>query len=413
MQPLRIVHVADAHLDTSFYGPDAALRRKLRDACQQAFKAAVDLAIRRRAHALLIAGDLFDDGRLCLSTERFLLGEMARLKEARIAVFYATGNQDPGRASHRAQQMESPDNVRLFTSIVPETVAVADAQGQQVGWLTAAGHNSPHETANLAERFGASGDSLPHVALLHAHVLGAAGSDRHEPCAACRPGDLAGRGFDYWALGHIHVHQKVVEDAPAWYAGNLQGRNPAETGLKGVLYVKVEKGRVSEPEFIPLASVVWDLCEVQCPVGAQSLAALSAELGRELRRCIELDDGREHLVRMDLLGQSHLAAELGRADRLRELTDAVQNETGLAWLEIRPLSVARPMDLDRYGGSGSMLAEVRALLDRLKADDALLDRIRPEELARTDVRDARQYLRSLLNRMDADAASLLVSDKDR
>jgi hypothetical protein len=60
-----------------------------------------------------------------------------------------------------------------------------------------------------------------------------------------------------------------------------------------------------------------------------------------------------------------------------------------------------------------MLAEVRALLDRLKADDALLDRIRPEELARTDVRDARQYLRSLLDRMDADAASLLVSDKDR
>ena len=67
---MRFVHVADVHLDTSFSGRTPEVRARLREASRRAFRAAVDLAIREDAHALLIAGDLFDGDRLSFPTEQ-------------------------------------------------------------------------------------------------------------------------------------------------------------------------------------------------------------------------------------------------------------------------------------------------------------------------------------------------------
>ena len=65
---MRFLHVADVHLDTSFSGRSEAVRRRLRDASREAFRRAVDLAIREDVHAFLIAGDLFDGERLSFQT---------------------------------------------------------------------------------------------------------------------------------------------------------------------------------------------------------------------------------------------------------------------------------------------------------------------------------------------------------
>jgi exonuclease SbcD len=207
MEPLRLLHIADAHLDTPFYGREEALRRKLRDACRQAFSQALEEAIERNVHALLIAGDLFDNDRLSFTTERFLLEAMGRLREAGIAVFYATGNHDPGRAGYRAHQLGWPDNVYLFTKAQPETVAITDRQGTQLGWLTAAGHSSRREEKNLAARYGQARNELPHIALLHAQVISARGAEYHDRYAPCTEEDLSTGGFDYWALAWI-IHKE-------------------------------------------------------------------------------------------------------------------------------------------------------------------------------------------------------------
>ena len=93
---MRFVHLADVHLDTSFAGRSATVRRRLREASREAFRRTADLAIREDANALLIAGDLFDGDRLSFQTERFLLEQMRRLEQHGVAVVYATGNHDPG-----------------------------------------------------------------------------------------------------------------------------------------------------------------------------------------------------------------------------------------------------------------------------------------------------------------------------
>lgn len=413
MDPLRIVHLADAHLDTPFYGREESLRRKLRDACREAFGAAVDLAIERRVHGFLIAGDLFDNDLLSFTTERLLLEMMSRLKEVGIPVFYATGNHDPGKATYRARQLEWPDNVHLFTGAQPETVAITNRDGEQIGWLTAAGHASRSEATNLAAQYKPARKDLPHVAMLHTQIVSARGAEHHERYAPSTKENLENSRFDYWALGHVHVQQKVFDDLPVWYPGNLQGRNPKETGPKGVLYAEVQKEGLVEIEFVPLAPVIWDCIEVPCPSEAITLDSLAGELVRCIQERLSLNDDREHLLRVDLTGQSAMARDIEKPDNLAELTDTVQEMIGLEWMEIRPRSLTRPVDIEKYRGSTTVLGEVLDILSKLKTDDELLERIRPQELANRDIDDQISYLRSLVERLDSEAASILVPEEDR
>src|SRR5690606_12087730 len=86
--PFRFVHIADVHLDTVFAARSDDVRRRLREAAREAFRRAVDLTLRSGAHALLIAGDLFDQDRISFATERFLAEELARLRNRGISVCY-------------------------------------------------------------------------------------------------------------------------------------------------------------------------------------------------------------------------------------------------------------------------------------------------------------------------------------
>jgi DNA repair exonuclease SbcCD nuclease subunit len=280
-----------------------------------------------------------------------------------------------------------------------------------LGWLTGAGHNSPRESGNLAAGFGRAKPDLPHVAMLHAHVTSGTGPGEHEIYAPCSRSDLESGGFDYWALGHIHRRHRVFEDLPAWYSGNIQGRNPRETGQKGVLYAEVAKGGVQHLEFIPLAPVVWDWLEIPCPSQADSLRPLADALASEILRRIDAGDGREHFVRADLTGQSPLAEELALdGENLRTLVEEVQAGSGVSRLEIRPVDLTRPVEVQEYRGSETVLGEALDLLDRAYEDDRLLDRLRPAHLALRSEPDEREYLRSLLRGMDRELAARLLPD---
>ena len=41
---------------------------------------------------------------------------------------------------------------------------------------------------------------------------------------------LVSHGYDYWALGHVHGFAVLSEAPHIVYSGNLQGRDPRETG---------------------------------------------------------------------------------------------------------------------------------------------------------------------------------------
>jgi len=412
MGPVRILHLADCHLDTPFYGRDEGMRRRLRDACREAFQAGVDLAVERQAHAVLIAGDLFDNDLLSFPTERLLLDCCRQLDEAGIALFYGPGNHDPGRAGYRARDIEWPPNVHMFSSSTPETVDIQDSGGQTIARLTGAGHMTQREQQNLAAHFPAADGHLPHVGLLHTQVTGARSADRHERYAPCTEDDLRRVGYDYWALGHIHLRQRVSEEVPAWYAGNTQGRNPRETGPKGALWVEVERGVPAEPDFVSLAPVIWHSEELPCPPDAAGLQTLTSKLVKAVRERVDIEDGREHFVRVDLTGQSPLAGEIAQPENLDTLTRELQEALGAGWLEVRPVDVTRPVDLEEYRGGQTVLATTMDLIERAASDDELIGELCPGDLA-ANPDDAHAYLRGLLDGLDREAAARLVPEDDR
>ena len=144
-------------------------------------------------------------------------------------------------------------------------------------------------------------------------------------CDALYLSSLSATGFHYWALGHIHRRGRVAADLPAWYAGNLQGRSPRETGPKGVLYVEIAPDRPVEPEFVPLAPIIWDRAEIVCPPTARTFDELAEQLQEAIRVKVDLDDGAAHLVRVELTGQSPLAPQLRNPDDVLQLVAELRN----------------------------------------------------------------------------------------
>ena len=95
---LRIVHTADCHLDAPCASLDAGVRARVRAAEREAFARVCTLAIERGAHALVIAGDLFERSEVGPAALHHALAQLTRVREAGVAVVLASGNHDPGGA---------------------------------------------------------------------------------------------------------------------------------------------------------------------------------------------------------------------------------------------------------------------------------------------------------------------------
>ena len=403
---MRFVHLADAHLDTPFYGQGEDLRRRLREGARISFSQAVDWALNRRAHAFLIAGDLFDNDLLSFATERFLLGELARLEEGGVQVFYATGNHDPGQAGYRAHALPWPKNVALFLDGTPKTVEVY-AQGRPVGYVTGAGHAAKGERECLARNFPRERRDLPHVGLLHTQVTLAKEAGAHNPYAPSTREDLAACPVDYWALGHIHVRQQVWPGFCAYYPGNIQGRNPRETGPKGFYWVELEKGS-PKVEFVPSAPLEWLDLTFDLPEDEVVLDGLIGFLRGKLEEELS-SPGSRYLVRLRLAGRTPLVRELQEEENLQVIRDELQGIFGFPYLEVQEGSLYYPIDLAPYRESPSVLGELLAIMDEIKKGelpDLAID------LA-ADPPDRERYLLELAEGLEIEAAARLIPGGDR
>ena len=406
-EPFRVLHLADLHLDTAFRGRSETVREALRRATREAFDNAVTTAIERGAHAVLLAGDVFDSEVLTFATEAFLLDGCRRLEAAGIRVVYCTGNHDPGGASHRARALDWPANVDLAHSATPKTFTIRGADGEPVGRVVSAGFAKKEQYDNLAAKFPAMDGSLPTVGLLHTQVEGAEAGDAHTPYAPSTRSDFDKPGYHYWALGHIHKRQQVFPDLPVHYPGNLQGRHPREPGPKGGNWVEIPPMGLARTEFVPLAPLEWQSVTVRDPAG-DSLDALVAELAGRVPGAA----ADQRIIRLALEGASPLAEELARDDNRAELEAHLAGRLGALDVEVRVGELHRPVDLAELRETPSPLATGLALREQAMVDDALLDRLVPATLspaAPSDAGERRAYLRELLADMEPELVARLVA----
>jgi DNA repair protein SbcD/Mre11 len=277
----KFIVAADIHLDSPLIGLsryEGAPVDILRGATREAFGNLIALAIEEKVSFVLISGDLYDGDWRDYNTGLFLSLQLSRLREAGIRVFILHGNHDA--ESRITRSLRLPDNVKILSSKHPETVLL-----ENIGVaIHGQGFARRNEMGNLAEGYPEAKKRFFNIGLLHTALTGAAG---HEPYAPCSLGTLQSKGYEVWALGHVHT-RKIFSDTPLiLYPGNTQGRHARETGPKGCTLVTVEDGRITSHEPRDLHVVRWE--EISAPVSSAATggdvvdavqAAVEAELGK-------------------------------------------------------------------------------------------------------------------------------------
>jgi DNA repair protein SbcD/Mre11 len=414
--PLRIIHVADCHLDA----PSRSLARDVRERVEQSarasFERAVGLAIDRQADALVIAGDLFDRDLLRIATELWLGEALGEATAAGVNVIVVTGNHDPGGGGGPLDRIVWPQaRFHLVRGPEPVRIPLPRPDGSLAGVVVAAGHASARERDNLVAGFPRRDDDVPVVGLVHCQVHGYEGPhDRYAPCTAA---DLDRAGYDYWALGHVHIGGRVAAETPAWYAGCLQGRHFGETGAKGALDVEIGPDGANV-EFRPLAPVRWHemICDDLAAVdGTRAMIEHCENRFDELTREHGVLPGQDWVLRLRLRGGTPFFAELRGAEAADDLALALRERLQLLDVEVRDDGVAPPIEVAEHEGQPHVLGVALDLIRQARHDEAALARLAPAQLAGAPEDEAGRaaYVRALLDGLDVDIAAAMLEERER
>lgn len=342
-------------------GYDAAPIEELRGATRRAFATIVDLCCDRAVAFLVIAGDLYDGDWRDFNTGLFFIKQMARLRNAGVKVFVARGNHDA--ASRMTRRLLLPDNVVVFPSSSPKTVTLEDHRVALHGCSFA----RPETTENLASHYPAPIPGYFNIGVLHTALNGREG---HQPYAPCTRDELIARGYDYWALGHVHQREVLCEHPMIVFPGNTQGRHIREVGEKGCTLVTVADGEVSAIEHHATDVARWVMADIDA-VEAETPEAVLAAVRDRVEEEVALADGRMVAMRVRVVGRSPAHEALARrealwAQEVRAAAADVGFET--AWIEKVEIAT-RPMHVDiATDGADDALAELLDVAASLRAD---------------------------------------------
>lgn len=413
---MRFVHLADVHLDTAFSGRSQPIRQRLREASREALRRAVDLAIREDVQAFLVAGDLFDGDLLSFPTERFLLDQAHRLGDNGITMVYATGNHDPGMGESGPRRLPWPPNVRVAGDGTPQRIAIQDREGRTCGYVTAVGHASPAERDDLSRRLPRPSGELPEVALLHTQVHTSLGSDAHHTYAPSELTYLMRAGYDYWALGHVHVRQTLSEDPPVVYPGNLQGRTHADTGAKGCILADLSDRDAPALSFRAVAPVRWETIRVDGLEEADTLDRLERKVALAWKAAREEEPTQaemEWMIRVVLDGPCPLWKELRREEDRAALSGELVELLGALDVSVIHDGVHPVLDTEEHRGRPDVLGEALRLMEKIRLGETSLEGLDPGTLAglTSEERDAVDaYVRSLLQGAEGELAARVLGE---
>lgn len=325
----KFIHTADIHLDSPLKGLERyeGAPKHIRNVTRQAFDNLIELALKEEVDFLLIAGDLYDGDWRDYSTGLYFASQMNRLREAGIPVYVVRGNHDA--ASQITRHLTLADNVRIFSYEEPETVTIEH--------LGIAIHGQSFATRavtdNLAKAYPNPIQGFTNIGMLHTAIDGREG---HEPYAPCSLDELINKGYDYWALGHVHKQEQVYKRAP-WiiYPGNIQGRHINESGAKGCTLVSLEDGKIDNIKHYDLDVLRWCRCIVDCTAALSPVDMLD-KIRIHVQQELEQAGGRYLVFRFELTGASavHQALHRDLERWINEIRLVVQDEAlDEGWLE--------------------------------------------------------------------------------
>lgn len=199
------LHTADLHLDSALKNlGDAAKAAVRRRELTDTFARMAEYASSNGVSGVIIAGDMFDEGKTSAAAKRQAAEIMK--KNGGVTFFLLSGNHDK-----RAFDDD-------FTAALPaNAMALADGETVDFGSYTVTGVYGGAAVAPLdKDKFN--------IVVAHGQVDG-----------DIKIRDYAGKNINYLALGHLHAYAKgKIDGRGVWvYSGCPEGRGFDETGEKG------------------------------------------------------------------------------------------------------------------------------------------------------------------------------------
>jgi DNA repair protein SbcD/Mre11 len=416
VKSFRFIHTGDIHLDSplrGLSGQQGAAAERIRTATRVALDNLITQAIEEQVAFVVIAGDLYDGDWRDYQTGLFFIRQMGRLAQAGIPVFLLYGNHDA--ESQITRRLALPANVSVFSGRKPETFRLEHCNVA----LHGQSFRQRDITENLVPAYPSPSAGWFNIGVLHTGLGGMGGHANYAPCALH---ELVNKGYDYWALAHVHQAIVLHERPHVAFCGNLQGRHIRESGPKGASLVTVDDGQVDEISPVHVDVVRWS--HLRVPVDQCSAAADAVD---RIRQAIEdavarESHGRLLACRLELTGRTALHSELlASAEHL--LAEARAAALGLgeetAWVErliiatdgLEPATSRKDAlgDLQRMIGTAANDAELQAQLAsdlrelirklphdvRANADDAFLKAAIDDDTA-TLITHAGRYLTARL-----------------
>jgi len=366
---LKFIHTADIHLDSPLSGLAAykdAPAELLRTVTRDAFTRLVDEAISEAVDFMVIAGDLYDGSWKDYNTGHFFCREMGRLNKAGIPVYLLFGNHDAD--SEMTKKLTLPPNVHQFETRKANTFRIEN--------LKVALHGRSYKEAatvdNLAASYPDPVSGWLNIGVLHTALEGYAAHAHYAPCSLA---ELTAKGYDYWALGHVHEHAILQKDPWVVFPGNLQGRHIRETGARGAMLITADASGIQSVDRLLVDLLRWHAVEVDAS-GANTLYEVVRLVGQAFEQLITETPENIYLsVRVSIKGRTAAHGELfGLEAQLREevLGQAAGHGIDRLWVEKVRIETEPIVDAEHMAARSDAIADLQGFLDEAPSDAALL-----------------------------------------
>jgi DNA repair exonuclease SbcCD nuclease subunit len=365
---LKLVHTADWHLGAIFPSFDELARQQLSRARLSVIDRILGLAERHVAHAVLCAGDLFDDPDPGAEWWEGLARKFQQRSWSDRPVFLLPGNHDPLTLTGVYSRSHP------FRAALPAWVHVIDRDDFSFelaggAMLYAVPCRSRSESGDLARTLlpeRKAGDESIRIGMVHGTTFDLPGHQMNFPIGR----DVAElKGLDYLAIGDTHGFRDVTPQghAPTVYPGTPEPTHfgEREAGHAALVYFPSDRRRRALVRAEPVAQWSW---EEQCCTSLEELRALaSRDLSQHvLRLSLELSAGVSELAELErivaeLQGNAATPGAVGvlqlDRSRLRLDTGDVEDTLAAAPPILRAVA-ARLREREREFGSDSEQGEV-------------------------------------------------------
>ena len=315
---LKLVHTADWHLGMTFPAFDPEARLRLSRARLDVVDRILGLAERHSVHAVLCAGDLFDDPDPPRQWWEGLANKLAARRWSDRPLFLLPGNHDPITQNG----VYSPSHP--FRAALPAWVHVVDRDDFSFeldggAMLYAAPCRSRSESRDLALSLlppRAPGDERVRIGMVHGQTFDLPGHQTNFPIAEAAA-EL--KGLDYLAIGDTHGFRDVTPErhAPTVYPGapeptHFGEKNPGHAVLA---YFPKDRRRRALVREEPVAYYSWEIATITSLEQLEQLCArdLSQHVLRlvfEMRARVDELDAIERIL-VELEGTEALHGKVG------------------------------------------------------------------------------------------------------